>query len=134
MKKKFGLVLMMLALFLAAAACGFSFTTANLGSAQMARDPGGNQPTTTFSPGDTFYAVVDLDNAPDDTVVRAVWTAVDVEGTEPNTQIDTAEITTGSNQLHFTLENDSPWPPGEYQVELYLGDELEETLSFEVGE
>jgi hypothetical protein len=113
-------------------AYGFSFSTPNFDSTKMALDPEGEQPTTVFSPQDTFYAVVDLKNAPDDTAVRAEWVAVDVEGEESDFVIDSTEITTGSNQLHFNLKNDSPWPAGEYQVNLYIDDELEETLEFQV--
>ena len=128
----FRLGLLTAVIIVATSACGFSFTTANIAEARMAKDPEGNQPTETFTPQDTFYVVVDLDNAPEDTVIRSEWTAVDVEGAEPNTSIDSAELTTGSGQLHFKLENNSPWPPGEYQVELFIDDESRETLDFQV--
>ncbi len=132
MAKKFQLGVVLTVFMVTALACGFSFTTANFDSATMAQDAEGNQPTSTFSPDDTFYAVVELQNAPDDTKVRAEWTAVDVEGEEENTVIDSAEITTGSDQLHFTLENNSPWPAGSYQVDLYIDGELEQSLEFQV--
>ncbi len=119
---------------LTVSACGFSASTANISDAQMARDEEGNDPTTVFSPEDTFYAIVELSSAPDDTVVRAVWTAVDVEGADPNTRIDEASTTSGSGQLQFDLTNDGPWPVGEYKVDLFLNDEQEpaRTLEFEV--
>ena len=133
MKNKFYILGFVTAgLMILATACGFSFTTANFASAELAKDPEGNQPTTTFSPEDTFYAVIELDNAPEDTAVRAEWTAVNVEGAEPNLEIDSAEITTGSGQIHFSLENNTPWPEGEYQVDLFIEEELETTLEFEV--
>lgn len=131
-KKKFQLGIVLTVFAITALACGFSFSTANFGSATMARDAEGNRPTSTFSPEDTFYAVVELQNAPDDTTVRAEWTAVDVQGEEENTPIDSAEITTGSDQLHFTLENNTPWPAGSYKVDLYIDGELEQTLEFQV--
>ena len=131
-KQHLKIILALIALIIAALACDFSFTTANIADAQMARDPEGNNPTTVFSPDDTFYAVVDLDNAPDDTTMRAEWTAVDVEGTDPNTSIDEAELTTGTGTLHFELSNTNPWPEGQYKVDLYINDELAETLEFEV--
>lgn len=53
-------------------ACSFSVTTANFGSAQMARDTEAEQPTTTFSSDENFYALVHLNNAPDATTVRAM--------------------------------------------------------------
>ena len=115
-------------------ACGFSASTANISEAQMARDPEGNDPTTVFSPQDTFYAVGELSNAPDDTTVRAVWTAVDVEGADPDTRIDEVSATGGSGPFQFELTNDGPWPVGEYKVDLFLDDEQEpaRTLEFEV--
>ena len=115
-------------------ACSFSASTANISEAKMARDEEGNNPTKVFSPDDTFYCVVELSNAPDDTAVKAVWSAVDVEGANPNTKIDETSITSGSGQLQFNLTNDGPWPVGEYEVDLFLNDEEEpaRTLEFEV--
>jgi hypothetical protein len=113
-------------------ACEFSASTANIDEAVMARDPEGEQPTTVFGPNDVFYCVVDLANAPDDTTVRAEWTAVNVEGVDPNTAIDQTELTTGSGELNFELSNTSAWPSGAYKVDLYLNGELDRTLEFTV--
>ena len=115
-------------------ACEFSASTANIGSAILARDEAGTEPTTAFSPTDTFYLLVELNNAPDDTTVRAVWYAVDVGDVAPaNTLIDEATLTSGSGTLTFDLVSDSQWPPGTYRVELYLNDELSQTLEFSVA-
>ena len=111
-------------------ACNFS--TANIKDAIMARDYDGTDPTTVFAQDETFYCVVDLANAPDDTTVKASWVAIDAEGAEPNTFIDEAELTTGSNSLHFELSNSGLWPVGTYKVDLYLNEELDQTLEFEV--
>jgi hypothetical protein len=115
-------------------ACSFSASTANISEAKMARDPEGKNPTRVFSPDETFYCAAELSNAPDDTTVRALWTAVDVEGANPNTKIDEVSTTGGSGQLQFDLTNDGPWPVGEYRVELFLNDQQEptRTLKFEV--
>jgi hypothetical protein len=113
-------------------ACSFNASTASIKSAEMARDNEGTQPTTTFSPQDTFYCNVELANAPDDTKVKAVWTAVQVDGTDPDTKIDETEITSGSGTLHFKLSNDNPWPTGKYKVDLYLNDKLAKTVEFQV--
>ncbi|HFQ94300.1 MAG TPA: hypothetical protein ENK32_09840, partial [Anaerolineae bacterium] len=53
-----------------------SFSTANIKNATLANDEAGANATTSFAPEDTFYLLVDLANAPDDTTVKAVWTAV----------------------------------------------------------
>lgn len=119
-------------LVLTVLACSFNFSTANIAEAAMARDPEGTEPTTVFQQDEAFYCVVDLDNAPDDTQVKAVWTAVEAEGTDPNLQINETEITSGDGQIHFDLTNDKLWPVGSYKVDLYLNDELAQTLEFEV--
>ena len=121
-------------LLLALTACSFSASTANISEAKMARDTHGKQPTKTFSPNEPFYCIVELSNAPDDTEVRAVWTAVKAEGADPNTNIDEAKATSGSGQLQFNLSNKGPWPIGDYKVDLYLNDANEptKTLKFEV--
>ena len=121
-------------LVLALSACSFSASSANISSAEMARDQDGKQPTKTFSPDEPFYCIVELSNAPNDTEVRAVWTAVKAEGADPNTRIDEAKSTSGSGQLQFNLSNEGPWPTGDYKVDLYLNDAKEptKTLKFEV--
>ena len=113
-------------------ACGFSTSTANIADAKTAGDYDGNDPTTVFSQNETFYCTVELANAPDDTTVKASWTAVEVDGEQPNTFIDEAELTTGSGILHFELSNDGLWPVGKYKVDLFLNGELKRTLEFEV--
>lgn len=128
------LVLVLIVVSLTALACGFSVSTANFADAYMAKDADGNERTTVFAAEDVFYAIVDLANAPDDTVVRAVWFVVNAEGEEPNTMIDDVSITSGDSQLSFDLTNQEGfiWPVGEYRVDLYLNDELKTSLSFEV--
>jgi hypothetical protein len=122
------IALMMLALV----AC--SASTANISDAKMARDKEGKDATTTFAPTDTFYSVVNLANAPDDTKVRAVWTAVSAEGIDPNKQLQEVPITSGDAQLNFKLTNSADWPTGKYRIDLYLNDGKDpvKTLDFEV--
>lgn len=112
--------------------CAVRSTPPRLENAVTARDSQGEEPTAVFDGEDTLYAVTDLKNAPDDTTVRAVWTAVDVEGVEPDFQIQETRLTTGSNRIYFELTNPAPWPTGHYRVDLYLSDQLQESLAFEV--
>jgi hypothetical protein len=80
-----------------------------------------------------FYCIVEVASAPNDTTLKAAWTAVDVEGEAPNTFIDETEITVGSENIFtFNLSNTGPWPRGQYKVDIYLNDELNRTLEFEV--
>jgi hypothetical protein len=113
-------------------ACSISASTANIADAWMATDETGSTRVTTYSPFDTFYAIVDLRNAPDTTNVKAVWTAVNVEGAAPNEVINETTGTMGSGLLHFRLSFPEPWPPGEYKVDIYLNDKLDKTIKFEV--
>jgi len=132
MQNKQKLVVVFIILALAGLACGGSISTANISSAKMTSDEGGTQETSVFAPDQIFYCIVELANAPDDTVVKAVWTAVSVQDTDPNTLIDSSTLTSGDGTLTFNLTNNSAWPVGSYKVELYLNDKLDRTLEFEV--
>ncbi len=135
-REKAFMVGLALILALILSACSVSASTANISAAKMTLDEAGKNPTKVFSPTDTtFYCIAELSNAPEDTAVKAVWTAVDVEGVKPNLKIDESRITAdGSGQLTFDLTNDGPWPVGEYKVELFLNDDEEpaRTLEFKV--
>ncbi len=130
--KKWMLALVPIVLMLAVMACNFSASTANIKDATMAKDEAGTQPTTTFSPTDTFYCNVTLANAPSDTKVKASWTAVKAEGAQDNIPLDSSELTSGDGTLHFKLTNHGPWPAGQYKVDLYLNDKLDKTVTFQV--
>lgn len=83
-----------------------------------------------------FHAVVTISNAPADTAVRAVWIAADVgSAAAPDTRIDQYEIKSqGSRNLDFTLTPDGDhFPSGKYQVQIYVNDKLDRTLSFTVA-
>jgi len=125
-------IIVVIVLAFSALACGFNVSTASIKDAQMARDEAGTQLTIVFAPTDIFFVNVDLQNAPDDTTVKAVWTAVQVEGADANTTIDETELESGSGTLNFQLSNSQPWPSGLYKVDLYLNDELNKTIEFQV--
>ena len=120
------------ALILASLACSFSASTANIKDAYLAADPDGEQHTEVFTTDQIFYLLVDLANAPDDTVLKAIWIAVEVEDVEPDFVIDEVEITTGLPVVTFDLSNDYLWPTGTYKVDLYLNGDLDQSLEFEV--
>jgi hypothetical protein len=134
MKKSTLLILAaILALALAALACSGSVSTASITSAKMFLDAEGAQETTTYAQDQPFFCIVELANAPEDTTLKAVWTAVDADGVDPNLLIDEAELTAGDNtEFTFDLTNDQLWPVGSYKVDLYLNDKLDRTLEFSV--
>jgi len=90
------------------ASCSF-MSTAKIKSVYTARDKDGSSRTGVFGPNDVFYAVVELDNAPDDTRVKAVWTSVEADGMEPNTKLYETEVEAGSGTVAFSLQRDIPW-------------------------
>ena len=126
------LAAVLLATLLSLLACGGSFSTANIQRAWLSSDSSGAPETTQFSQDETFYCLVELANAPDETTLKAVWTAISAEGTDPNLLIEESELTTGDGTITFNLTNDQLWPVGTYKVDLYLNGELDRALTFEV--
>jgi len=128
---RFFVVLLVVAL--ATLACEGSVSTAKIASAKMTTDKSGSQETTVYAQDQPFYCIVELANAPEDTKVKAVWTAVEVEGEQPNLVIDQVETSAKEgNTFTFDLTNNGLWPKGKYKVDLYLDDKLTRTLEFEV--
>jgi len=129
---KFPVILAFIALLLASLACEVSASTANIADVWMSADEAGDQRVTSFAQDAIFYAQVDLQNAPDDTVLKAVWTAIDALDTDPNLVITETEFTTGSGVINFNLSNDNLWPTGTYKVDIYMNETLSKTVEFEV--
>lgn len=121
-----------LAVLLSIVACEVSASTANIADAWMATDAEGSLRTTTYSQDDVFYAHADVRNAPEGTVVKGVWTAVEAHDTEPDFVIAETELETGSTVVTFDLTNDNLWPVGSYKIDLYLNGTLASTVVFEV--
>jgi len=113
---------------------GFSVTTANITNAHLSLDADDTIPTDGYSPSDSdFYCYFDLNNAPESTVVKGVWTLVSADGYESNSEIDSAEITGSDNTYYFSLGGGTdPWPVGTYKIDLYVDGNWVETIEFEV--
>ena len=115
-------------------ACSFSASTANIKEAYMAHEVNGEaQATSSYAPDEVFYCLVTVDNAPDDTMTKAVWKAVDAEGVDKNYTILETEYE-GGGEITFQASNDGPWPAGKYAVDLYIDDKLKETVEFTVSD
>jgi len=130
--KNLRFALAVLALVLATLACEFNASTANISDAFMARDNQGADRTTVFAQDDVFYAIVQVANAPDDTIVKVVWYAVSTQDFEPNLLLDQVETTTSDGVIPFNLNNEFLWSIGTYKVEIYLNGALDRTLDFQV--
>jgi hypothetical protein len=124
---------------LIASACEYFENPAGITKTVTARGVQGNtfEPvnvTDSFAPDQNeFHAIVTLTNAPKNSSVKVVWTAVDVgSASPPNTKIDEAEVTAeGSRNLDFTLKRAAPqWPPGLYKAEIFWNGKLDRTLNF----
>ena len=117
------------------AAC--SVSTANISKAELARGYQDGQAVdvvTSFQPTDTsFHLVVTLNNAPSDTKVKALWTAVDADdGSIKDQKLDETELTAGGGVLDFTLKANQDWPQGKYKVDLYMNEKLDRSVDFTV--
>jgi hypothetical protein len=132
--KLFRFVLSVVVLALASLACNFGASSANIANAHLSVDENDSQSTTTYAPdAASFFCYFDLKNAPNDTVMKGVWTLVSAEGYSPDQEIDSAEITGGSNNYYFSLARSmDAWPVGQYKIDLYLNDTLVQTVNFNV--
>lgn len=134
-------LLLSMVFIIPALACSFAVSTASITNAVLAEETQGDNfdpvgVTDTYTPDQPeFHAVVTVSNAPDDTVVKAVWVVVDVgSASEPNTNIAETEVTVeGSRNIDFTLTPDGDsWLPGSYKVDIFLNDTLDRSLNFTV--
>lgn len=129
-------VLAVLTLVISSLACRASGPETSLENLRMSYDKNGEDVTSIFSNTDDFYAVVELNDATLDTVVTAVWTAVDVADTDPEDKVreNTLNVTqeSFSGTIYFQLSNDEIWPSGRYRVDIYLNDTLDQSLEFNV--
>ena len=112
-------------------ACGGS-AAPQISKIVLSKDENGSRSTTVFGPDDTFYLIAEADG-PENTRVKATWTAVNAQDVDPNYLIDEVEQTfSGSNTLTFDLVSDSAWPVGEYKVDLSLNGEPAQSVTFRV--
>lgn len=140
MSKKLSVLLVLLSLIVATLACNFitgGSREMSLENLRMAFDEDGNNPTTVYEPLDVFYVVGDLNNAPTGTVVEARWLAAQIDGYDSGElifeqAIDDFTEESFSGTIYFQLSNDSGWPTGDYEVEIYLNGNHVETVSFSV--
>jgi hypothetical protein len=109
-----------------AIACGGRPPTGRIVDAQLAR--GADQerrpvdPTTTFSSiANVVHCLVALEDAPEGTLVRAEWRAVDVPDTDPLEVIASVVAETdGLGAIDFTFTPSVSMAPGDYRVDLFV--------------
>ncbi|MDE3087882.1 MAG: hypothetical protein KGJ80_00665 [Chloroflexota bacterium] len=87
--------------------------------------------TTTFAPTDKFYASAQVSNVIVGTKVEARWYFGSDEISQGRTSITADKA--GSGYYAFSLSSTSPFPVGDFKVEIYLDGNLVKTVSFKVA-
>lgn len=124
MKTKTGSLMLGFGIMLIAAlACKFSASTANISALKLSKDKTASAETSTFEANDTVYAVATISNAPGKVKVKGRLSFEDVAGQQPGpipgleTTLDLAG--SGTATFNFTPPPDG-WPKGKYKVEVML--------------
>lgn len=136
MNTKVSIFLAVLMLVAASMACSLD-AEMSLENLRMAFDSDGESPTTVYSPSDIFYAVAQLNNAPEGTIVSAQWIAVDILDLEAGELIYEQEISDFTEKsfdgtIYFQLSSDALWPAGEYKVDVFLDGNFINSAGFSV--
>ncbi len=135
-KKTIVAVAVLLCMSLARCECHVSTGDLSVGlrDARLARDKGGDQPTTVFSPTETIWCLVEVGNPEESTLVVAKWYAVEVEGLDDGRLLDSTAMAGENEAIKFSLAPDPETPirAGRYRVDLLLDGELDRSLEFEV--
>lgn len=124
--KKLTITLILLVSAYALTACSVQFSTASVGNAQLCKTVSDKyeaiDPTTSFTKTDKeFHCLVQINNAPSDTKLRARWIAVNAPGMEANEKLVETDLpAAGGRHADFRLTAKNGLPPGAYKVEIYL--------------
>ena len=124
-KRKFSILAAGLVILLAMLACsGGSSSAPTVSNIRMTTDDSGKTPTSTYAPSAEFFVFADLSGLSAGQVVEAKWYAVDAQGVDKNSEINTSDYTyaSGISYVYFKLSTSDggDWPTGSYRVELYL--------------
>jgi hypothetical protein len=122
--RRFSIAVGMGAMLTASLACGNLATTPTVSNIRMTTDDSGKTPTSSYAPTDKFYVFADLAGIKAGSVIQAKWYAVNAEGVDPNSEINTSDYTyaAGIGFVYFQLSqtDGSNWPAGSYRAEIYL--------------
>ncbi len=121
---RFPLLLAVAALLGGILACSSFQSTPTVSNIRMTTDDTGKTSTSTYAPGDQFYVFADLSGIKVGSVIEAKWYAVDAQGVQANSELNTSDYTyeTGVGFVYFQLSttDGGDWPTGSYKVDLYL--------------
>ena len=123
---RYSILLVLVAVVAATLACSALSTvsTPTVSNIRMTTDETGKTPTSTYAPNAAFYVFADLSGLSKGSVVQAKWYAVNAQGVDANSEINTSQYTyeAGVSYVYFqlTTSDGGDWPTGSYRVELYL--------------
>jgi hypothetical protein len=104
--------------------CGSLQSSPTVSNIRMTTDDTGKTPTSSYGPSAEFYVFADLSGLKVGSVVEAKWYAVNAEGVDANSEINTSDYTyeSGVGFVYFQLSTSDggDWPTGSYRVEMYL--------------
>jgi hypothetical protein len=127
MRHKLNSLLGLAVILLAALACNYSFTTANIGSLKVSKYKNAAMETSVFEPRDAVYVVAQISNTSDQHKVTSRVLYEDVQGQASGKLVPGADTTIdvpGAAAATFTLApSSSGWEPGRYKVEVTLKNE-----------
>jgi hypothetical protein len=113
-------------------------TAERIESITLAREAGGNrfQPVTSFKPADNpEHIVVKLAEGAEGTQIKTVWTNLNAGGAKDQ-KLWTKELVPNDEDrtADFSLSNSNgkSFPTGDYKIDIYLDDELIQTIRYKV--
>lgn len=110
-----------------------SSTSVSIVNAITAREIDGKfESTAVYSSDEAFHCIVELSQVSPSTKLKAEWKAVATDGYDANFSLYINEGNPVINEVRFDLANPNPWPKGKYSVELYLDDQYQGIIEFEV--
>ena len=99
----------------------------------LAADIDGFIPKSQFKPNETIYLLFDINDPTGKNVVRIVWSVVEVKGFKAGAvKSDTPYIVKENKFVTLSDHSINPWAEGKYKVEIYLNNELNKTIEFEI--
>lgn len=114
-------------ILVAALACNYSFTTANISNVKVSKEKSAATETSSFGPNDTVYAVAQISNTSDKHKITGRILYDDVKGQDSGKPVPGAETTIdvpGAASATFTLSPPTVgWPNGKYKVEVTMKDD-----------
>ena len=121
--ERWNIILVLGFLLVAALACKFGVSTANISGLKIGKDKSVSKETSSFGRSDTICAIAEISNAPDKLKVKGRLAVDDVEGQQkgpiPGLE-DTVELP-GSGTAIFTFSPPAAgWPKGKYKLEVLM--------------